>query len=105
MAARDAAAGGEESGAELRWIVETCLEAEPCIHLQYVDLFDPATFSPLERLDGRGVLAAAAYVAGTRLIDNVALVSAALQPERAAGLATEVGAGMNRAAGMKRGAA
>ena len=104
-AARDAAAGGEESVAELRWIVETCLEAEPAIHLQYVDLFDPATFSARERLDGRGVLAAAAYVGGTRLIDNVELVTAALQPEMAAGFATGVGAGMNQAAGMKRGAA
>jgi pantoate--beta-alanine ligase len=105
MAGRDAAAGGEGSAAELRWIVETCLEAEPGIHLQYVDLFDPATFSALERLDGRGVLAAAAHVGGTRLIDNVELVSAALQPELAAEFATEVGAGMNQAAGMKRGAA
>jgi pantoate--beta-alanine ligase len=105
MAGRDAAAGGEGSAAELRWIVGTCLEAEPGIHLQYVDLFDPATFSALERLDGRGVLAAAAHVGGTRLIDNVELVSAALQPELAAEFATEVGAGMNQAAGMKRGAA
>ena len=104
-AARDAAAGGEESVAELRWIVETCLEAEPGVHLQYVDLFDPATFSARERLEGRGVLAAAAYVGGTRLIDNVELVSAAVQAELAAGFATEVGAGMEQAAGMKRGAA
>jgi hypothetical protein len=35
----------------------------------------------------------------------VELVSAASQPERAAEFATEVGAGMNQAAGMKRGAA
>ncbi len=105
MAARDAAAGGEGSAAELRWIVQTCLEAEPGIHLQYVDLFDPATFSPRERLGGRGVLAAAAHVGGTRLIDNVELVSAAVQAELAAGFATEVGAGMEQAAGMKRGAA
>jgi pantoate--beta-alanine ligase len=105
LAARDAAAAGEESAAEFRWIVEACLEAEPGVRLQYVDLFDPATFSARERLDGRGVLAAAAYVGGTRLIDNVELVSAVPQPEQAAELATEVGAGMNRAAGMKRGAA
>jgi pantoate--beta-alanine ligase len=77
MAARDAAASGEGSARELRWIVETCLEAEPGIRLQYVDLFDPVTFSARERLDGRGVLAAAAYVGATRLIDNVDVVSAA----------------------------
>ena len=84
--------------AELRWIVETCLEAEPAIHLQYVDLFDPATFSARERLDGRGVLAAAAYVGGTRLIDNVELVSAAQQPELAAEFAAGAGASMKRGA-------
>ncbi len=105
MAARDAAAGGEGSAAELRWIVEACLEAEPGIHLQYVDLFDPATFSARERLDGRGVLAAAAYVGGTRLIDNVEVVSPAQQPELAAEPAAGAGAGMNAGAGMKRGAA
>jgi pantoate--beta-alanine ligase len=81
MAARDAAACGEESAGELRWIVETCLEAEPAIRLQYVDLFDPVTFSVRGRLDGRGILAAAAYVGGTRLIDNVDVVSAAMRPE------------------------
>ncbi|HMC05507.1 MAG TPA: pantoate--beta-alanine ligase [Actinomycetota bacterium] len=114
MAARDAAAGGEGSAAELRWIVEACLEAEPGIHLQYVDLFDPVTFSPQERLDGRGVLAAAAYVGGTRLIDNVEVVATvsavqqrelAAEPATGAGAGIERGAAMNAGAGMKRGAA
>jgi len=81
VAARDAAAGGEESAEELRWIVETCMEAEPGIRLQYVDLFDADSFSARERLDGRGILAAAAYVGGTRLIDNVDVVPAALPAE------------------------
>src|SRR5437879_7248389 len=76
VAARDAAAGGEESAEELRWIVETCMEAEPGIRLQYVDLFDPVTFSARVRVDGRGILAAAAHVGGTRLIDNIEVVSA-----------------------------
>jgi pantoate--beta-alanine ligase len=82
LAARDAAASGEESAVELRWIVKTCLEAEPAIRLQYVDLFDPVTFSARERLDGPGVLAAAAYVGGTRLIDNIEVVSAPGRPSR-----------------------
>jgi pantoate--beta-alanine ligase len=81
MAARDAAASGEESAEELRWIVKTCLEAEPGIRLQYVDLFDADSFSARERLDGRGILAAAASVGGTRLIDNVDVVPAALPAE------------------------
>jgi pantoate--beta-alanine ligase len=83
MAARDAAASGEESARELRWIVETCLEAEPGLRLQYVGLFDPVTFSVRERLDGRGVLAAAAFAGGTRLIDNVDVVSATVLVEEA----------------------
>jgi pantoate--beta-alanine ligase len=81
VAARDAAAGGEESADELRWIVETCVEAEPGIRLQYVDLFDPVTFATRERVDGRGILAAAAYVGDTRLIDNIEVVSAVLPAE------------------------
>ena len=89
LAARDAAAAGESSAAELRWIVETCLEAEPGIRLQYVDLFDPVTFAARDRLQGRGILAAAAFAGGTRLIDNVDVVSAAVQsqaPELAMGV-------------------
>jgi pantoate--beta-alanine ligase len=81
MAARDAAASGEESARELRWIVETCLEGEPAMRLQYVDLFDPVTFSARERLDGRAILAAAAHVGGTRLIDNIELVPATVFSE------------------------
>jgi len=79
LAARDAAAAGEESVAELRWLVERYLEGEPAVRLQYVDAFDPETFRPLERIARRGasggkaILAAAAHAGGTRLIDNVEL--------------------------------
>ena len=59
----------------------TCVEAEPGIRLQYVDLFDPVTFAARERVGGRGILAAAAYVGDTRLIDNIEVVSAVLPAE------------------------
>jgi pantoate--beta-alanine ligase len=71
FAARDAVASGLESAAEIRRLVEARLEAEPAIRLQYVEAFDPDTFSPLEWIRGPATLAAAAFVGGTRLIDNV----------------------------------
>jgi pantoate--beta-alanine ligase len=92
MVACDAAAAGEESAQELRWLVETSLEGESGIRLQYVDLFDPVTFSPRARIGGRAILAAAAHVAGTRLIDNVELVSASVPPEPETALEMKVGA-------------
>ena len=91
FAARDAASSGEDSARELRWLVETYLEGEPSLRLQYVDLFHPLTFAPLERLagtggPGRAVLAAAAHAGGTRLIDNVELVAGPAQPGGEPGL-------------------
>jgi hypothetical protein len=47
-----------------------------------VDLFDPVTFAAREHVDGRGILAAAAYVGDTRLIDNIEVVSAPRRPSR-----------------------
>ena len=80
FAARDAAAAGEEDAGKLRWLVERSLEEEPGIRLQYADVFDPRTFEPREQVGGRAILAAAALVGATRLIDNVELISAEGRP-------------------------
>lgn len=84
MAASGAAAAGEASAEELRWIVATSLEGVSGIRLQYVELFDPGTFLPRDRVEGAGILAAAAFAGGTRLIDNVDVVPAAVPVEVAA---------------------
>lgn len=53
------------------------IEAEftlaPEVELEYVDLVDPNTLKPLEKVNEAGLLAIAARVGSTRLIDNVIL--------------------------------
>ncbi len=50
------------------------LASEPQVQVQYLELVDPQTLQPLEDLKAEGILAVAAYVGRTRLIDNLALV-------------------------------
>jgi pantoate--beta-alanine ligase len=41
--------------------------------VEYIALVDPDTFAPVTTVDGRTVVALAARVGGTRLIDNIIL--------------------------------
>ena len=69
-AARDAVAAGVRSGGALRRIVLGRLEGsrfEP----QYVEVVRSEDLSPIERLEGEILIAAAAHLGATRLIDNV----------------------------------
>ncbi len=57
-------------------IIETALrviESEPAIRLQYLELCDPQTLEPLSGEIRGGLLALAAWVGNTRLIDNILL--------------------------------
>ena len=49
------------------------LDAEPGLRLDYLDLVDPDTLAPLDRSHDAGLLAVAAWVGSTRLIDNVTI--------------------------------
>jgi len=51
----------------------TVLEREPAAVVDYLDLVDPNTLKPLDRVAGDGLLAIAATVGTARLIDNVLL--------------------------------
>lgn len=53
--------------------VESILATEPLVQPEYVELVDPATLEPLESIDRVGLLAIAARVGSTRLIDNALL--------------------------------
>ena len=44
-----------------------------CVKIQYVELVDPLTLEPIEQIEHSGLLAIAAYVGSTRLIDNIVL--------------------------------
>ena len=54
-------------------IVQAQLDAVPEVKIQYVELVDPLTLQPLEKVENTGLLAIAAYVGNTRLIDNMVL--------------------------------
>ncbi len=49
------------------------LEHYPQLRLQYLELVHPKTLQPLQRVESEGLLAIAAYVGQTRLIDNLLL--------------------------------
>lgn len=64
---------GERSSQALIQSVQAQLEQVPEITPQYVELVHPDTLLPLERVESIGLLAVAAYLGSTRLIDNVLL--------------------------------
>ncbi|MBQ27746.1 MAG: pantoate--beta-alanine ligase [Nitrospiraceae bacterium] len=62
---------GERSGYRLRRNIETRLNAEPSIKVDYVGIMHPQTLVAVRQLEGSVVLTIAAYVGKTRLIDNI----------------------------------
>jgi pantoate--beta-alanine ligase len=65
---------GERSAAKLADAVRSTVETEPRARLDYVAIADAETLEPLERIEERPTLiAVAAYIGKTRLIDNVIL--------------------------------
>lgn len=71
--AEEAAAAGERSAARLRTLIGSVVASEPSIRLQYVEVVNPASFEPIEAVEGRATVALAALVGSTRLIDNVGI--------------------------------
>jgi pantoate ligase/cytidylate kinase len=61
---------GERSAASLRQAVLSTLTDIPTIQVEYVELVEPETLQPLTQIEQRGLLAIAASVGQTRLIDN-----------------------------------
>jgi pantothenate synthetase len=46
---------------------------EPQVVLDYFEIVDPDTLDPVERISQKTLVAVAAYVGSTRLIDNLVL--------------------------------
>jgi pantothenate synthetase len=46
---------------------------EKSVRLDYFEIVDPESLEPVENVDKGAVVAAAAFVGATRLIDNIAL--------------------------------
>ena len=82
--AREAYKEGERSANKLTDLVRTTIEAEPRAQLDYVSVADAETFEKLDKLDEHSVLiAVAAFIGKTRLIDNIVLNSGASKRDAA----------------------
>jgi len=65
---------GERHAGKLAEIVRATIETEPRVRVDYVSVVDAETLEKLDKLDERPILVAvAAYVGKTRLIDNTML--------------------------------
>lgn len=67
---------GEHRAAALSQTMLATLEQEPAVRIDYLAVVDPNTLLPVEDVAAGALLAVAAYVGNTRLIDNVLLPSA-----------------------------
>jgi pantoate--beta-alanine ligase len=64
---------GESSSAKLIAAGRKVLEEEPDVRLDYLSVVDPESLEPVEHIASATLVAVAAYVGTTRLIDNVIL--------------------------------
>ena len=72
-AAADAVVAGERDPSALVAMVRALVATEPEVGLEYVEVRDSRELAPVAVIDGNVLLALAAYVGETRLIDNVTL--------------------------------
>jgi len=72
-AAREAFEAGERNAGALIRRARQGMEAEPLLRIDYVELVDAESLTPVEKLDLPALLAVAAYLGDTRLIDNCVL--------------------------------
>jgi pantoate--beta-alanine ligase len=72
-AGRDAIRAGARRPAAVRSVMRKVLAAEPRVRVQYLEIVNAETLEPIGKLRGRVLLAVAAYLGGTRLIDNLTM--------------------------------
>lgn len=77
--AREQFAAGEREAGTLVRTVERIVASEPTVTMQYAELRDTETLAQVRRVERPAVLAVAAYVGKTRLIDNVVLRAGAAE--------------------------
>jgi pantoate--beta-alanine ligase len=64
---------GERSAAQLIAAAREVFASQPEVVLDYCEIVDPDTLTPVEQLSRKALFAVAAYVGNTRLIDNLIL--------------------------------
>lgn len=67
--------GGERTASRLIGAGKQILEREPSVRLDYLEIVDPDTLDPLQALSAPALVAVAALLGNTRLIDNILLSS------------------------------
>jgi pantoate--beta-alanine ligase len=67
----DAVVGGERDASRVANLVRETVATEPRVELEYAEVRDAYELTPMTELDGPVLLALAARVGATRLIDNV----------------------------------
>ncbi len=64
---------GERAASQIRERLLRLIAAEPLARIDYVDIVDPGSLDPVEKVKGEALVALAVYVGKTRLIDNTIL--------------------------------
>ncbi|MBX6352621.1 MAG: pantoate--beta-alanine ligase [Thermoflavifilum sp.] len=77
--AKAAIEAGERSAQRIRDRMVKMISAEPMVRLDYAEVVSADTLEPLTDIEGRVMLAVAAYVGRARLIDNEQIVSPVLE--------------------------
>jgi pantoate--beta-alanine ligase len=72
-AVRDAASRGVKHAAELRITILHTMERDPTLRLDYAEIVHPDTLLPVDDLSRGALIAIAAWIGKTRLIDNLLL--------------------------------
>ncbi|MGD9694746.1 MAG: pantoate--beta-alanine ligase [Thermoleophilia bacterium] len=72
-AAEELAAAGESDASRIEAAARDVVAAEPLFDLDYARVVDADTFQPVDRLEAPALLAIAARIGSTRLIDNIPL--------------------------------
>ena len=66
---------GERCTAKLAAAGTQVFAEEPSVRLDYFEIVNPDTLEPVEHISGPDLVAVAAFVGGTRLIDNIVLAN------------------------------
>jgi pantoate--beta-alanine ligase len=72
-AAADAVVSGERDARAVRRILSETLASEPAVRVDYAEVVDAATLEPVDRIEYDTLIALAAFVGKTRLIDNISI--------------------------------
>ncbi len=66
---------GERESKKILSPMRSLIFSEPGIRIDYLAVVDPESLDEIEQIKGRAVLAVAAYIGRTRLIDNITLAA------------------------------